>query len=105
MKPCILGLLGIVLLCSPSIVAGITVDGDPSDWAGITPLLTDIAGNASPNNPEDFINLYVTNDDTFIYFLVEFANVIRLNVPTFVPAIIFLDTDLNPGTGCFGAEF
>lgn len=84
----------------PIQVAKIRVDGDPCDWAGVPPLITDIAGNADPANPEDFISLYVTDDGMFVYFLLEFANAIRTNDSGFGLGVIYLDTDLNPGTGC-----
>ena len=45
----------------------ITVDGNPSDWAGISPTITStVAGN--------FRSLSVTNDTVFVYFLAEYTS-------------------------------
>lgn len=78
----------------------IVVDGDPGDWGGIAPLVTDVVGNDPPNAPEDFVSLRITNDRVFVYFLVEFANNIRTNTIGNLLAQISLDTDENTGTGC-----
>lgn len=70
----------------------IVVDGDPSDWVGIAPLITDPLGDYSPGL--DFINLSVTDDGTYVYFLYEFDS---------APgdcSHLMLDTDQNPTTGC-----
>jgi hypothetical protein len=86
---------------SPSIL----VDGDPSDWAGISPLLTDAAGdgpfdtNGNYFAGEDFVNISVTNDSSNVYFLFEFAG------PHTGGITISLDTDQNGATGCNGAEY
>ena len=85
--------------------AQIVVDGHPHEWAGISPLLTDPIGDG-PFNPygqyyqgEDFINISVTNDSTNLYFLLEFAGDFSGGIK------LFLDTDLDVGTGCNGAEY
>lgn len=70
----------------------IVVDGDPSDWVGIAPLITDPLGNFSPGL--DFINLSVTDDGTYVYFLYEFDSA-PVNC-----SYLMLDTDQNPTTGC-----
>jgi hypothetical protein len=59
----------------------INVDGDPSDWAGITPLVVDDAGDSPPE--EDIIAVYGANDENFLYFLMEFSEVgVSAAVPT-----------------------
>lgn len=75
----------------PSIV----VDGNPSDWAGISPIIT---STLAPK----FRSLSVTNDAVFVYFLVEVPSDIFTGctptppVTRFCPFIIlFLDPDLN----------
>jgi DNA-binding winged helix-turn-helix (wHTH) protein len=87
-------------------VAEIVVDGSPDDWSTMTPLLVDPVG-AAPLDfsgryyPDgDFRKIFVTNDNTHVYFLMEFAD-------KFVGGDIalFLDTDLDPNTGCNGAEY
>jgi hypothetical protein len=59
------------------------------------PLIHDEAGNAG-TNPVDFKNLWVANDATNVYFLVEFAGPASANVSS----PIFLNTDLDQTTGC-----
>lgn len=82
--------------------ANITVDGDPSDWAGIPVLITDPLGNNPPN--DDLLSVKVANDENFVYFLKEYAD-----VPVLVGSRVYLDTDLDTSTGCLltgvGAEF
>jgi hypothetical protein len=59
------------------------------------PLISDAVGNAGPN-PVDFKDLFVANDETSVYFLVEFAGDASQNVSS----PIFLDTDIDQTTGC-----
>jgi hypothetical protein len=59
------------------------------------PLITDPAGNAG-SNPVDFTQLYAGNDDTNVYFVVEFAGPASANVSS----SINLNTDLDQNTGC-----
>lgn len=76
----------------------ITVDGDVSDWAGVPVVLTDPAGDYAP---ADLINIKISNDDAFVYFLLEFS------APVTTYTYLHLDTDLDPSTGCnaFGMEY
>lgn len=79
----------------------ITVDGNPDDWAGITPTLVDpegdapfdLFGNYRPDN--DILAISITNDEEKAYFLIEYAA-----VPSMGATALFLDTDLDPNTGC-----
>jgi len=79
----------------------ITVDGNPDDWAGITPTLVDPEGddpfdsfgNYRPDN--DILNVSITNDDQKVYFLIEYAA-----PPSQGATALFLDTDLDASTGC-----
>jgi hypothetical protein len=48
----------------------ISVDGDPADWHGIGPLITDPEEDA-PSRDSDMKALYVTNDDEYLYFMFE----------------------------------
>jgi parallel beta-helix repeat protein len=77
----------------------ILVDGWPGEWTGINPVITDMTGG-DPKVPEGFVRLYVTNDDSFVYFLVEFANQIRRDVEFNTLGAIYLDTDQDEKTGC-----
>lgn len=70
----------------------IVVDGSISDWLGINPLITDPAGDI--REWPDFINLYVTDDGEYVYFLYEFSD------EFFRYAFLDLDTDMNTNSGC-----
>jgi len=83
----------------------IRIDGDPSDWADISPILTDDAGDGPFDASggympgSDFLHIFVTNDNLNVYFLMEFAG-----VPYSGGIKLFFDTDVNPTTGCNGTE-
>lgn len=83
----------------------VTIDGNPSDWAGITPLITDPAGDVPSSG--DVVALSVVNDGSHVYFLKQFAAEGPWGNGA---AALFFDTDLNAGTGCpmpsgMGAEY
>jgi hypothetical protein len=59
------------------------------------PLITDPAGNAGAN-PIDFTGLFVGNDQTNVYFVVEFAGPAANNVASDIQ----LNTDFDQNTGC-----
>jgi len=73
----------------------IVVDGDPGDWttAGIEPLIVDPPGDYTPPGL-DTLGLWVTHDGVNVYFLYEFAG------PPVNYSHLYLDVDINPGTGC-----
>ncbi len=74
----------------------ITVDGDPQDWfdAGITELIIDPSGDMTQPGL-DMLSLRVTDDGVNVYFLYEFAG------PPVDFSYLYMDTDTNPGTGCY----
>ena len=84
---------------------GIVVDGDPSDWATIPPILTDrqgdgpfdASGQYQPGS--DFLEASVTNDNDKVFFLFKFAG-----TPFTGGVTLYFDTDVNPSTGCNGFE-
>lgn len=84
---------------------GYRIDGDPSDWAAVSPILTDDVGDGPfdafgrylPGS--DFLHIFVTNDNSNVYFLMEFAG-----APYSGGIKLFFDTDVNPTTGCNGTE-
>lgn len=49
----------------------LTIDGDASDWAGTTPVLTDPAGDSSSGEVMDFTELYTAMDDNYLYLLLK----------------------------------
>ena len=70
-------------------------------------VISDPAGNAG-GNPLDFTELFVGNDDTNVYFVVEYAGPASQNVASDLQ----LNTDLDQNTGCIfgiprlnGSEF
>jgi CARDB len=83
----------------------IRVDGDPSDWVGISPILNDAAGDGPFDASghylpgSDFLRIWATNDNTNVYFLMEFAG-----APYTGGIELFFDTDVNVETGCTGTE-
>lgn len=89
----------------PLTPGAIQVDGDPSDWAGIHPMLTDSAGDGpfDASNQyhagSDIVKIFVTNDNSHVFFLMEFAG-----TPYTGGITMSLDTDVNPLTGCNGME-
>jgi photosystem II stability/assembly factor-like uncharacterized protein len=50
----------------------ICVDGEPSDWQGIEPIVADPVGDALSDDT-DLKALYVANDTEFLYFMLEFG--------------------------------
>jgi hypothetical protein len=84
-------------LTDPLITQGtttITIDGDPSDWVGITPFLVDPQGDSLSGPDTDIINVSFYVDDTYSYLMVRTASDIRKEVNN---ATIELNLDLRPG--------
>ncbi|MCD6318663.1 carboxypeptidase regulatory-like domain-containing protein, partial [Candidatus Aerophobetes bacterium] len=53
-------------------VASITVDGDPNDWKGINPVVSDPQGDSSgKKSGTDVKAIYVAKDDTYLYFMMS----------------------------------
>ena len=52
----------------------ITVDGDPSDWAGLIMALDDPQGDSSGGSGADIEHVYTAMDDTYAYVMVETYN-------------------------------
>ena len=53
----------------------ITLDGNMSDWTGISPVLTDPAGDDSYGLPGDDIrDVFISKDNDFIYFGIRMAD-------------------------------
>jgi hypothetical protein len=81
----------------------ITIDGNPSDWAGISPAVTDPNDGLPLPGFEgwDIVSVSVANDSTNIYFLVEFTDASVAAVTDPVTEFSF-DLDSNSQTGCVG---
>ncbi len=52
-------------------VANIVIDGNPQDWAGIKPIMTDPEGDSKNVQGSDLKSLYALNDNEFIYLMLE----------------------------------
>ena len=59
----------ISLYPSPVEARSIIVDGDPSDWVGIPPIVTD--PDDMPYDDVDLSEVYVTNDQDYLYIRME----------------------------------
>ncbi len=52
----------------------ITVDGNPSDWAGLSPIVQDAVGDVDISKSLDIKNVSMTNDSVNLYVLVEYES-------------------------------
>jgi hypothetical protein len=53
----------------------ITVDGDGSDWAGLSPAVTDPTGDSTSTDPgADIVAVYLAHDDAFLYIRIALAD-------------------------------
>ena len=83
----------------------ISIDGDFTDWEGITPRFEDPA----EGTPVDFTNIWVANDGNFLYLRFVLAN--SASPFSDFNTHLFIDSDNNSATGFipptsgFGSEF
>jgi len=54
--------------------ASMTVDGNISDWVGISPAITDPTGDANATSGSDIEEVYVTQDASNVYVRIDLAN-------------------------------
>lgn len=73
----------------------IIVDGDPSDWAGITPIISDLSGD-TPYGVADVKDVYMTWDATNLYVRIDVYGNISATAGDYN---VDLDTDMNATTG------
>ncbi len=73
-----------------SLLSSITVDGDASDWASITPLVTETRQSA--------LSLSVTHDDTYVFFCIKGKKM----GPYYG---LYMNTDMNGSTGYRGSPW
>src|SRR5690242_7677187 len=93
----LLAILCVLSLASTSLAGfyrEISVDGDLSDWAGVPVAAIDASGDSS--SAVDFGNLYLANDEQFLYL--RFTLHAGADPFTFM-SNIFIDTDANSSTG------
>jgi hypothetical protein len=90
-------LVVLTIIVSSAIPKTIVVDGDKSDWDDISPKIID---PQEGELYEDLISVKVTNDETFVYFLLEYVDPVFKFGHRVGNYFINLDTDLDPNTGC-----
>ncbi len=78
--------------------ANITIDGDASDWASITPTVTGIGGNTGGAGTLDITEVSFANNDTDFFILVRFAEALNPNGGGFT-LHFGVDRDSNFATG------
>lgn len=86
-------------ICPAATYKTITIDGDITDWAGVTPILVDPAGDGGANGfgqTVDYREVYIANDDDYLYFRFDLE---ALADPTNYFSNYHLNTDGQAGTG------
>ncbi len=90
----------LVCACGANAFAGtfanITIDGDTSDWAGITPAYTDEDGVNNPGGV-DFQNVYLANDANYLY--IRFTLMQPADPISAGNTYLWFDNDNNSSTG------
>ncbi len=76
----------------------VTIDGDFSDWNGLSPYITDSAGDYSDSNL-DLLRGYFTFDNAYLFLRTQVAGVYGGTAGAGDGYHIYLDTDLNSTTG------
>jgi hypothetical protein len=90
-------LFGNALVSSGAFTRGILIDGDFSDWAGLTPIYSGPSGTAGA---ADFKDIYVFNDANNYYFRVTLWNDVPPESGRFPDyANLYYDTDNNVDSG------
>lgn len=72
----------------------ILLDEDPSEWSQVETEYIDPTGDS---NGLDVVKFQITNDDRFLYLLIEFNSEIELQENN--DLVLYIDTDNNPNTG------
>lgn len=71
----------------------ITIDGIDTDWAGISPIVKDPAGDDNPIYSTvpgtDLANVYMARDDTYLYFMMTMHDGGPLQDPSTIYAVEF----------------
>jgi len=49
----------------------ISVDGDPSDWNGVNPILTDAQGDSNCGEGSDIKYVFLAKDNTYLYWRID----------------------------------
>lgn len=97
----------------------ITIDGDFSDWADVSPEYRDALGDTERRNSvgwgsagtyanntarNDIVRLNVARDDSYVYFCAETCdNLTPYSNPNWM--LLFIDSDRNKSTGWHGYDY
>lgn len=83
-----------LLIGSPAFAQQITLDEDISEWSQVQTQFSDPEGDS---DGIDLLSLKITNDDRFLYFLMEVNQEFDLQEDN--DLVMYIDTDNNPETG------
>lgn len=89
----------------------INVDGNPVDWVGIPPLVSDNIDEPTATESEDIRAVYGANDDENLYFLMELDGITfsTLDSTSTTQYIFYLDTipggDPNNGNADYAIKY
>lgn len=84
-----------LILCTNYVFSqSILLDEDPSEWSQVETEYIDPTGDS---NGLDVVKFQITNDDRFLYLLIEFNSEIELQENN--DLVLYIDTDNNPNTG------
>ncbi|MCZ7602623.1 MAG: endonuclease/exonuclease/phosphatase family protein [Melioribacteraceae bacterium] len=90
----------LLILLFTSLIAAqdrIFIDENFDDWSDVTTMHEDPIGDNTPGAEFDFGNLYITNDDEYIYFRIQTTEKIVLVNGNYMT--LYIDSDNNPSTG------
>jgi len=76
--------------------AAISIDGDLSDWSGISAAVVDSAGDAGPSGI-DLGTLRIADDARFLFLQISLGSERQLD--EWNDLVLYLDTDANAATG------
>jgi len=72
----------------------ISIDGNTIDWGGVEPILTDIPGDAAEGYSYLDINeVYIVQDDDYLYFRIDLAEIQPNNNDTYFTVMINIYSD------------
>ncbi len=84
----------LLFVTQPIFPQSIILDEDPSEWSQVETEYIDPTGDS---NGLDVVKFQITNDDRFLYLLIEFNSEIELQENN--DLVLYIDTDNNPNTG------
>lgn len=90
----------LLILLFTSLIAAqdrIFIDENFDDWSDVTTVHEDPIGDNTPGAEFDFGNLWITNDDEYIYFRIQTTEKIVLVNGNYMT--LYIDSDNNPSTG------